>query len=37
MKAKAKAYYKRVAGSARGTLSQMCIRNGISVNDLESP
>ena len=35
IKAKAKAYYKKVPNANRGTLSQMCVRNGISVQDLE--
>jgi hypothetical protein len=35
IKAKAKAYYKKVPTANRGTLSQMCVRNGISVQDLE--
>jgi pSer/pThr/pTyr-binding forkhead associated (FHA) protein len=35
-KGKAKVYYKK-AGASRGSLAQMCIRNGISVADLESP
>jgi serine/threonine protein kinase len=33
---KAKRYYK-LAGASSGTLAQMCIRNGISAADLESP
>jgi hypothetical protein len=36
-KLKAQTYYLKVPPSNRGTLSQMCVRNGISVQDLETP
>jgi hypothetical protein len=35
-KAKAKYYYKK-SGTNRGSIAQMCVRNGIPVPELEAP